>query len=65
MTPVAPGVASAAWNLAGVEMLGLGRLVTSLWIYVALNNIGDTAVRDMQYLPQPGRNGYLGMEVEW
>jgi hypothetical protein len=23
------------------------------------------AVRDLLYLPQPGRNGYIGVEVDW
>ncbi len=55
--------ASAAWNLASVEALRIGRVVDALWVHVTLSNIGDVAVRDLLFAPQPGRAGYLGMEV--
>jgi vitamin B12 transporter len=55
--------ASAAWNLARLDALGLDRFVDSLWIHVTLNNLSDVAVRDLLFAPQPGRAGYIGVEV--
>jgi outer membrane receptor protein involved in Fe transport len=57
--------ASASVNLAGVDALGLHRWLGELWLYAALNNIGDVAVRDLLFFPQPGRNGHLGFQVQW
>jgi outer membrane receptor protein involved in Fe transport len=56
---------SASLNLAGVPGVGLDRFVRALWLYAALNNVGDVAVRDLLFAPQPGRSGYVGMEIEW
>jgi len=57
--------ASASLNLAAFPPLGPNGVLRSLWLVLALNNIGDVAVRDLLYLPQPGRNGYIGVEVDW
>ncbi len=57
--------ANAAVDLVHLSMLGLDRRLTKLWLFVQLNNIGDVAVLDGLYFPQPGRNGHLGLEVEW
>jgi vitamin B12 transporter len=57
--------ASASLNLAGIPGVGLDRFVDELWLYVTLNNISDIAVRDLLFAPQPGRSGYLGMEIQW
>jgi outer membrane cobalamin receptor len=58
---------SAAVDLAALELewLPVGRVARELWIYAALDNIGDEAVRDVASFPQPGRNGRAGFEVRW
>ena len=57
--------ASAALNVAEWPDLGLGRIVSELWLSARVNNIGDTAVRDAVAFPQPGRNASGAIEVRW
>ena len=54
-----------ALNLAAFPPLPLPDSVGALWLYASLENISDVAIRDALYFPQPGRNGHLGLEVEW
>jgi vitamin B12 transporter len=57
--------ASAALNVAEWPDLGLGRIVSELWLSARVNNIGDEAVRDAVAFPQPGRNASGAIEVRW
>ncbi|MFL2937022.1 MAG: TonB-dependent receptor plug domain-containing protein [Myxococcota bacterium] len=52
-------------NLAAFPVIPLPSSIRSFWLYASLENISDVAIRDAIYFPQPGRNGHLGMEVEW
>jgi len=56
---------SASLNLAGVPPLRLHRWLDDLWLFATLNNVSDVAVRDVLFFPQPGRNGHLGLELQW
>lgn len=56
---------SAAVNLAAFSALRMPERLRELWLYATLTNIGDVAVRDALFFPQPGRSGFLGAEVEW
>jgi len=55
--------ASAALNLAVLP--SVGATLASLWVYAALDNIADEAVRDSLAFPRPGRQGRAGFEVQW
>ena len=57
--------ASAALNVAEWPDLGLGRIVSELWLSARIDNIGDTAVRDAVAFPQPGRNASAAIEMRW
>ncbi len=57
--------ASAGVDLAQIGPERLRARVRELWLYATLTNIGDVAVRDALFFPQPGRSGFLGFEVEW
>jgi outer membrane receptor protein involved in Fe transport len=57
--------ASASLNLSAVPFLPFDRFARELWIFAALDNIGDESVRDAVSFPQPGRNGRAGVEVRW
>jgi len=57
--------ATAGIDLAGFEGLPLPAGLGRLWLYATLRNIGDVAVRDGLFFPQPGRSGFLGTEIEW
>ena len=43
----------------------LERWITELWIFGAVDNIGDRAVRDAVSFPQPGRSATFGIEGRW
>jgi vitamin B12 transporter len=57
--------ASAALNLVEVPGVPLERWITELWIFGAVDNIGDRAVRDAVSFPQPGRSATFGIEGHW
>ena len=54
-----------AVNLAAFPRIPLPESVREVWLYASLENISDVAIRDALYFPQPGRNGHLGLELEW
>lgn len=57
--------ASASLNLASVPFLPIARIADELWVFAAMDNIGDVAVRDSVSFPQPGRSASAGLEVRW
>lgn len=59
------GNVSASVDLVRVAPHALARYVGSLWTYVAVDNVGDVAVRDALFAPQPGRTLSIGMEASW
>lgn len=57
--------ASAALNLASIARLELAGWVSEFWVYAAIDNITDEAVRDSISFPQPGRHASAGFEAVW
>ena len=56
---------SASVDLAAFPALPFAHVADELWLYAALDNVGDEAVRDAVSFPQPGRSGNLGLEARW
>jgi len=59
------GNLSASADLTRALPAGLDRTAESLWIFFAVENVGDVAVRDALFSPQPGRTLTLGLEAHW
>jgi len=59
---------SASADLAALRPLAplrLRRAFGALWLVFAVDNVGDVAVRDALFAPQPGRSFTLGLETQW
>ena len=52
-------------NMAAFRIIPLPKSIRALWLYASLENISDVAIRDALYFPQPGRNGHVGLDLEW
>lgn len=59
------GNLTGSLNLAAWRATRLDRVSEAFWIFAAVDNVGDVAVRDALFSPQPGRSVTLGMEVAW
>ncbi len=63
--------ARSVWSLrAALDLYALPPLAgrafgSSLWTFVAVDNVGDVAVRDALFFPQPGRSLQAGVEWTW
>lgn len=51
--------------IAPLSPLRLDRAFGALWLVFAVDNVGDVAVRDALFAPQPGRSFTLGLETRW